>query len=530
MFSPQVHRGIFFFGMISLSFGMMMGTVPTSVPQLILMGNWLLEGQFRKKWELLRTNKIFWILSSVFLAHVLGLFYTQDLSAGWDDVRTKIPLMFLPMLLFSTKPLSTREFKWVLVFFILGSVTNSLWCLAYTHLLHRNEEVRNASRFMSHIRLGLFLNMAICVCVYFWRAVPRPLVRLGVPVLIFYFLFCFYALGLASGLLNFLLLLVFFGGYLIIKQRLSVKLISVFFLAALFAGIYFYVRSIDKEQHDTQPGAQNVPQVSTPWGSSYIHFEKDGQKENGNFVLININLDELQRGWKRVAPEDSFNFAQQYNMPRYDVLVRYLASKGVNKDSLAINNLSKNDVQNIKSNIANYRQPGWSFFHRRVYEFVNEYDDFKNQRHVSGRSGTMRYYFWKAAWYAIGQHPLIGVGSGDVQQAMTDAYKKTHSPLDTEWYKRPHNQFLTVTVALGVIGFFILLISLIFPVIKLGKTLSWLYWPFLFIAILSFMVEDTLETQAGMTFFAFFNSLLVSDSFWKRDEMGTDGTKATGGL
>src|SRR5688572_5169219 len=164
MFSERTHRSIFLFGMISLSFGMMMGTVPTSVPQLILMGNWLLEGQFKRKWDLLHANKIFWILSSVFLAHALGLIHTENLAAGWDDVRTKIPLMFLPMLLFSTPPLTPREFKWVLVFFLMGSVCNTLWCLAYTHLLHKNEEVRNASRFMSHIRLGLFLNLAICVC------------------------------------------------------------------------------------------------------------------------------------------------------------------------------------------------------------------------------------------------------------------------------------------------------------------------------------------------------------------------------
>ena len=84
--------------------GVMLGTVPTSVPQFILLGNWLLEGRFKQKWDLVSKNSIFWVLSSVFLIHVIGLFYTKDLIAGWDDVRTKIPLMYLPLIFFTSNP------------------------------------------------------------------------------------------------------------------------------------------------------------------------------------------------------------------------------------------------------------------------------------------------------------------------------------------------------------------------------------------------------------------------------------------
>jgi hypothetical protein len=43
----------------------------------------------------------------------------------------------------------------------------------------------------------------------------------------------------------------------------------------------------------------------------------------------------------------------------------------------------------------------------------------------------------------------------------------------------------------------------------LRKKLSPLYFAFLFIAVISFLTEDTLESQSGVTFFAYFNSLFL---------------------
>ena len=65
------HRYIFLFGLIGLAAGMLFGTVPTSIPQIILAANWLLEKDFAWKWQQLKSNKIFWILTSIFLVHLL---------------------------------------------------------------------------------------------------------------------------------------------------------------------------------------------------------------------------------------------------------------------------------------------------------------------------------------------------------------------------------------------------------------------------------------------------------------------------
>jgi len=120
MLSAAWHRYIFLFGLIGLAAGMLFGTVPTSIPQIILAANWLLEGNFKWKWQQLKSNKIFWVLASFFLLHVIGMTYTENIQQGLDDLRNKMPLLVLPLILFSTKPLSIKEFKLLFGFFFLS--------------------------------------------------------------------------------------------------------------------------------------------------------------------------------------------------------------------------------------------------------------------------------------------------------------------------------------------------------------------------------------------------------------------------
>ena len=515
VFSTKIHHAVFVSGVCLLAYGMMMGTVPTSVPQILLLANWLFEGRWRQKWEALRQNALFWLLVLVFFAHAAGLFYSDDLKAGWDDLRTKLPMLFLPVLFFSSSALSKKEYIWVLRFFLFGCLTNTLWCNFYTHVLHQTEVLRNASRFMSHIRLGLYLNIAIAAVFYLFTRSSSSWKKILLLALAVYFLFCFYSLGLASGLMNFLILAFIFSIVLIIRKRQWI--LFAVFLAA-FTSLLFYVQKVLSQQLLPQPGAQNTRQVQTPWGSSYIHFEEQGQMENGNYVLINIELSELSRVWNRRVPGDTFQYKPAHNLQRYEVLVRYLASQGKNKDSLAVMQLTAEDLENIQKNIVNVNLPEWSFFHRRIYEFVNEFDEFRNDRHINGHSVTMRPYFWKAALAAISGQVWMGVGTGDVQKAMNESYVRTQSPLHEEWYKRPHNQLITITLALGLTGLLIFLLSLFYPLYFLRKDLPLLYWVFFVVLFLSFLMEDTLETQAGQTFYAFFNTLFLSAAWFRRQQ------------
>jgi O-antigen ligase len=138
-----------------------------------------------------------------------------------------------------------------------------------------------------------------------------------------------------------------------------------------------------------------------------------------------------------------------------------------------------------------------------------EYTKYKRGENPSGHTLTMRLEFWKTGSYIVHHNPIIGVGTGDIQDAFNDMYNYTNSKLDLVWRLRCHNQYLAITVAFGFIGLIVFLFYLFYPAIILRKQLHYLYWPFFLIAVLSFITEDTLETQSGVTFFIFFQTLFL---------------------
>lgn len=522
MFSPRFHRYIYLTGLLALALGMMLGTVPTSIPQLLLAGNWLLAGNYRQKWKRIRGNWLFWTLSSIYVIHLAGVLYSSDFDAALHDIRTKMPLAFLPLVLLSEEPINRQELKYLLCAFLLGTAINLTWCHIYSFVLHKNEVVRNASRYMSHIRLGLYVNVAIAVSMYLARQSAKPKMKLLLYLMAAYCMISLFALGLASGLIAFVLMAVATSVYFITQGKTKWRFSILFVLLLPLAALAFYVYKVGKEQLAVKDVPQNKKQLLSPNGNLYAHLDTTGQKENGYYVFMNVQITEVMRVWNREFPGDSFSFEPPHNVGRYEVLLRYMTSRGMLKDSASYMQLTDVDKKNIRENYTNYLQPGWSFLKKRTYELVNEYDEFVRGSHVNGHSFTMRLYFWKAALYAISKKPVFGYGTGDVQVTMNKAYEDTDSPLDKKWQLRPHNQFLTITVALGIVGLLIFMLALTVPAVRLSAQLHLLYWPFLFLAIVSFFFEDTLETQAGLTFVAFFNSVFLAEAWFRKQEIPGD--------
>lgn len=494
---------------------MMIGPVPTSVPQIILLANWLAEGKFKQKWIQLKSTKVFWVIIAFFLVDVVGMLYTSSVSEGVDDLRIKMPIFFLSLIIFSTKALSEKELRGVLYMFLLGSFVNVAWCYLYNFVLHENEVARDASRFMSHIRLGLYLNMAIAVSVYFFFMHKTKGLKILFALLAALFLFAMYKLGLASGLINFFILLFFALCYIILKQKLTIRLILI---ALIITGVWCvaaYIKNIYTAQFVPLKSEVNEIKKLSLNKRPYTHYNAQLQKENGVFVYLNIQSEELLWSWNKRCPDDTFSYHPALNLRRYEVLIRYLSSLGLTKDSLGVSALTESDIKNIKQNITNYKFADWSYLHKRVYELTFEYEEFINGQNINGHSLTMRPYFWKAAWHIITKNPLIGVGTGDIQKEMNIAYQEIKSPLNAEWHKRPHNQFLAITVAFGIIGLLVFLVSLIAPYFMLRKHLNVLYKPFLALVLVSFILEDTLESQPGMTFYAVFSVLFLSEAWFK---------------
>jgi hypothetical protein len=486
---------------------MLLGTVSTSIPQFILLGNWLLEGKFREKWNALKTNKVFWVLVAVFFMHLLGLVHTTDLDFGFKDIRIKIPLLLLPLIIFTTLPISKKELQLLLWLFITGIIISLVWCLyySYTHVL---PDIRKASRFISHIRLSLFICLGICVLGYFIFTKNNFKIRITSALVIIFFTWFMLKFGFVTGLLMLALIAVFFFLYIVVKQDLKVKILGLSLITIGACIGLWYVGSEWKANAYVDPSPANTIKKTSSSGRPYFEVKNNWQKENGYYVAYNIQYEELYLHWPQLSEKKILEKDKRGN-PLIWTLLRYMSSKGLTKDSAGLKQLTKEDIQNVESGITNYKYAHASALRKRLKGFFTEYQSYIHGANPSGNTMLMRFEFWKAAVYIIQRNPVLGVGTGDAPKAFQRAYYRTETQLSPEWRLRSHNQFLAITVSFGIVGLAVFLLSIFYPLISLRKNLHPLYFMFLAIALVSFLTEDTLESQAGVSFYAYFNTLFL---------------------
>ena len=246
----------------------------------------------------------------------------------------------------------------------------------------------------------------------------------------------------------------------------------------------------------------------TPSGNPYEQANWGEYTENGHYVAQYICWKEVKKEWNKRSTI-SYDSADLKGNKIQFTLIRYLASMGLRKDSAGVWALSPNDIKAVELGIPNYKFNSISSMNYRLYQVFWEIKDFQRGGDINGHSITMRFEYWKIALFRISQKPLIGVGTGDVRKAFDDYYDSTHSTLNKEWRLRSHNQFLEITVGFGVIGLVWFLVSLFYPGFKTKKIYTYVYFVFWMIFMLSLFTEDTLETEAGATFYAFFNSMFL---------------------
>lgn len=122
-------------------------------------------------------------------------------------------------------------------------------------------------------------------------------------------------------------------------------------------------------------------------------------------------------------------------------------------------------------------------------------------------SSAVRRITWAAAINLIGEHPLIGTGTGDIKDELMRVYADRHEDWVLEHRLNAHSQFLQSAACLGVAGGLLLAGFLLLPL-----TGRWRKDPvavlFLLICLLNWAVESMLEVQAGVVWTAVMAFLL----------------------
>jgi O-antigen ligase len=132
---------------------------------------------------------------------------------------------------------------------------------------------------------------------------------------------------------------------------------------------------------------------------------------------------------------------------------------------------------------------------------------------TEAESTAVRMLVWKASNKVIGQNPLVGVGTGDAKDELMKEYSAEGMTGAIANSLNCHNEYYQVFVTLGIIGFLVFTLHLLGPLRKAYRKKNIIYVLFLVIVMFNFLTESMLETQAGVLFFALFNSLLCFCTF-----------------
>ncbi len=394
------HQKIYLWSLMLLAASLALAPFFVTLSQIFLFANWLLEGNFKEKFKRIWSNKAAVALLSIYLLHLLGLFYTVNFVDAAKDLRIKLPLLLIILVSSSISCFSKKDIDKIVIS-LLGSlflaslisigILMGLTGLEVNYTTYSGSRIQALSPMISHIRYSLLMCVGVFMSAYYYiTSVSKNKWLYGFLCI---WLIAFLALlGVRSGILSFFSVLILISGYYLIQPKriwLGLTLLALL--------------------------------ISLP------------------FVFYHL-------------------------VPAF-----------------------KLGIDEVKWEINYYNQGG----------------------NPSGHSIPQRFVYWKVAHSLIAEQPILGVGTGDFKDAYINYYSKNPKLLEKKAQLRAHNQYLTMVVTFGFIGLSIFLLGVFYPLIWYKRQLNLWYIGFFITFIVSMLIEDTLETQAGATFFAFFSGLFI---------------------
>lgn len=546
--SVNIHSWAYFVSLTLIAISIPLSKFMMSITEFILIAIWLLSGfsfrishrfyklggffkgvyyqfvyllrlaanNFVDKFGLFFKNRAAMVLTSIYFLHLIGLIYSEDMDYAMKDLRIKLPILLFPIVLSTMESFNYRKFRILLLFYVAAVFAGSLISLG---LILKGDftDIRLISPFIGSIRFGLNVSFSFFILVYFLLAdkgfnIWQKLLFLIVAIWFIIFLV------LMESVTSLSIILLISVGYLI-WQSLKTKYI-ILRLAIIVAAVgiplfvSWYVWSVVEEvSHAPQVEVGNLDQVTVN-GNLYIHDTIGRGVENGKYIGLYICAEELKQAWNQRSNLD-YNGLTEGGHQVNETLIRYLTSKDLRKDADGIMQLTDWDIGMVEQGVANYEYLKYPGIRTRIMKILMGYEVYLKNGDPSGSSVMQRIEYSKASISLIKKNFWFGVGTGDIENQLIDQYNRINSGLKSEYMFHAHNQFFAIFITFGVFGFLWFVFALFYPPAKTARFGDYFFLTFFLIIIWSMLSDDTLETQAGATLFAFFMSLLL---FGKKKE------------
>ncbi|HNW97045.1 MAG TPA: O-antigen ligase family protein [Bacteroidales bacterium] len=503
------NKELYFFSLCIIAAGLPLSKAGISIGEILLAISWLWGGNFRLRIQSFFKNKTALIISSLFLLHLLGLIYTSDFDYAFKDLRIKFPLLLLPFIISTSEQLDNKKFHALILVTIISAFISTLFSM-YNYFTMQFSDIRDICVFVSHIRLSLLICFSVFSLLYFiFKTNHKRYIKILFALLVIWFVIFLIILESFTGLI---ILFICFLILLIIQvfreRRTFLKVGIVFIIILIPTILFFYINSFYKTYFTKPVIKEKHLELYTLSGNRYDHDTLSNDVENGYYVWIYICEPEIRKEWNKRSNYKYDETDKKGQGIKY-TLRRFLTSKGLRKDSVGVSMLTDTEVNAVENGIADVNLLQLHSLESRIYETLWEIENYRETNDPNGHSLLQRYEYWKVSLLIIEKNYLIGVGTGDMNEAFEKQYEDMQTRLDEKWRLRSHNQFLSIAVGFGIIGFLWFLLVILFPIFIKKYRTNFFYLIFFLIIFISMFTEDTIESQIGLTLYAFFNSLLL---------------------
>lgn len=470
----------------------------------------------REKRTLFFHNRTAITIASIYLLYLIGSLWSTNHHFIAQELRIKLPFLLLPLLFSGLKPFNRKSLRYILFIYCIAVAASSLVSLSI-YLTQPISDTRELSPFMSHIRLSL--NVCMAIFILYYLLFKETLLSIKTLILLFIlFLWLIIFLFILKSITGIVLLALFFFAQIDhlawhSQHRITktVSLALLFFIPILL--FYGLLRFNNHYLHITPVKLQALEQ-RTVNGNPYWHDTTQFGLESGRYVGLYICETELKEGWEKRSNIPYTSTDKNGNELRA-TLIRYLNNKNLRKDAAGLSQLNQKDIQNIENGIANEGLIKPFNLVSRLDNYFMGLREYRRTGNANGMSELQRIEYYKATRDIIRENWLTGVGTGDVDDAYSDAYIRMNSKLDDKHRGSAHNQFLYMGVAFGIPGILLFITWLLNLLFHKRAYHEYIFASFFFIITVSMLTEDTIRNQAGVNFCAFFLVLLLIARYGK---------------
>lgn len=144
----------------------------------------------------------------------------------------------------------------------------------------------------------------------------------------------------------------------------------------------------------------------------------------------------------------------------------------------------------------------------RLAQLKDSYSYKMSPETMEGYNGlTTRLAQWECSVIIIKTSPVFGIGPGDVQDQLQQAYKDNFLKYSYRDRLNAHSQYFQTTMGLGIVGLAILLTSFGVSLYYAYRNKNTLHVLFIILFAICCITESMLFVQKGIVFFSFFNAL-----------------------